>query len=306
VTPTNTGSATPTASATGTETATPTASATPTATETATPTATETATATPSATPTASETATPSATPTATESATPTATSTEIATPTVTATPTPVPLDHFQCYETHRKSINVAGVALEDQFGPSTVTIKRNKRICAPADKNGEDPDADEHVGHLNFYTAKQTSPKTVKHKGVVVTNQFGLLVVTVGKTDRVLVPTAKSLTGYPDPFPPILDHFKCYKVAGATFRQPGLNVETQFGPITVDIKKPTHLCAPADKNGEDPTAPSHPDHLMCYQIRGPRPDTQPTVFTNDQFGPDTHTFYGPREICVPSTVMVP
>jgi hypothetical protein len=44
----------------------------------------------------------------------------------------------------------------------------------------------------------------------------------------------------------------------------------------------------------------------MCYQIRGPRPETQPTIFTADQFGPDTYTFYGPRDLCVPSEVMVP
>jgi hypothetical protein len=218
----------------------------------------------------------------------------------------PPPLDHFHCYETHRKSIDVAGVGLEDQFGPSTVTVKRNKRICAPADKNGEDPAAVDAEGHLVFYTIKQTTPRTVKRKGVAVLNQFGTLVVTVGKADRLLVPTAKSLSAYPDPLATPLDHFKCYKVGSAKFRASGLTVETQFGPLVVDIKKPTHLCAPASKNGEDPTAPSHSEHLMCYQVHGPRPDVQPAIFTNDQFGPDTYTFFGPRDLCVPSDVVVP
>ena len=96
-TPTATATATPTETPTATETATPTA--TPTATETATPTAVPTATetATPTAVPTATETATPTAVPTATETATPTAapTATETATPTAapTATETATPTE---------------------------------------------------------------------------------------------------------------------------------------------------------------------------------------------------------------------
>jgi hypothetical protein len=197
-------------------------------------------------------------------------------------------------------------VVLEDQFGPSTVTLKRNKRICAPADKNGEDPTAATDEGHLVSYTLKQTAPKHDKIKGIVVTNQFGTLVVTLGKADRALIPTAKSLVGYPGALGVPLDHFKCYKVAAAKFRTTGLAITTQFGPITLDIKKPLHLCAPASKNGENPSAPGHPDHLMCYQVRGPRPGIQPTIFTNDQFGPDSYTFYGPRDLCVPSEIQVP
>ncbi len=307
-TPTTTATATATPTVTPTQAATPTQTATPTATPTHTPDATPTVTATPAPTETASPTSGATGTPTLT--ATPTATDAVTPSPppsaTPTASPSPAPLDHFQCYETHRKAINLAGVSAEDRFGPSTITVKRHKRICAPANKNGEDPDAVNHPGHLNFYTIKQTTPKTVKIKGVVVTNQFGVLVVTVGKADRLLVPTAKSLVGYPGPLLTPLDHFKCYKVGNAKFRRPGISIETQFGAITVDIKKPTHLCAPVNKNGEDPTAPSHPEHLLCYKVSGPRPDTQPVVFTNDQFGPDSYTFYGPRELCVPSEVAVP
>jgi len=44
----------------------------------------------------------------------------------------------------------------------------------------------------------------------------------------------------------------------------------------------------------------------MCYQVYGSRPTTQPTIFTNDQFGPDSYTFYGPRDLCVPSEVTIP
>ena len=184
--------------------------------------------------------------------------------------------------------------------------MKRNKRICAPADKNGEDPDAVTDNGHLVSYTLKQTAPKEKKVRGVTVTNQFGDLELTVGKADRMLIPTAKSLTGNPGPLGILLDHFKCYKVSQAKFRRMGIGIETQFGPIIIDIKKPLHFCVPASKNGEDPTAPSHTEYLMCYQVRGPRPDVQPSIFTNDQFGPDSYTFFGPRDMCVPSSAIFP
>ncbi len=259
----------------------------------------------PTATPTPTATATP--TTTATTTATPTETATPTTTATTTATPTPPPPDHFQCFEIHRAPRNEPGVSLVDQFGASTVTIKRAKRICAPASKNGENPDAVTDLGHLTSYTIKQTSPRfSGALKGVTVTNQFGSLVLNVGKADRLLVPTAKGIGGTPIPLVDPLDHFKCYRVSGAKFRQAGIGVETQFGQLTVDIKKPLHLCAPANKNGENPGADAHPDHYLCYQVRGPRPVTQPTINTDNQFGPDSFTFFGPRELCVPSTKQLP
>lgn len=237
-------------------------------------------------------------TPTSTSTATPTPTPT--ATPTVTATPTYPPVQHYQCYETHRKAANLSGVAVEDAFGPSTVTVKRQKRICAPSDKNGEAPDAPTDPRHLAYYTIKQTTPWS-KQRGVEVTNQFGDFAVNVGKPDRMLVPTSKSLVTTPDPLDLPLDHFKCYRLSGAKFRRNGIAIETQFGALTVDVKRPLHLCAPASKNGEDPTAPSHSDYLMCFQVSGQRPTTQPTIYTNDQFGPDSYGFFGTRDFCVPS-----
>ena len=223
-------------------------------------------------------------------------------TPTVTATPT---FDHFQCYETHRSSINLPGVSVADQFGPSTVTLKRNKRLCAPADKNGEDPTAPSHPGHHTFYTIKQTTPKFAKVRGVTLSNQFGTFVFDVTKPDRLLVPTAKSLTGIPPSLGVPMNHFKCYRVAGVKFRAFGLQIEDQFGSLTVDIKKPTHLCVAANKNNEgvvDATS-----HLMCYQDRiasGAVMHPQPAqIFTNNQFGTDVYPIFGPRDFCVPSTI---
>ncbi len=60
----------------------------------------------------------------------------------------------------------------EDEFGPSTVTVERNKRICAPADNDGEVPTAVTDAGHFVFYTLKQTTQRTIKVKAVTVNNQ--------------------------------------------------------------------------------------------------------------------------------------
>ena len=210
------------------------------------------------------------------------------------------PTDHFQCYETHRPSLDRTGISLTDQFGASTVTIKRAKRICAPANKNGEDATAPYHAAHLTSYTIKQTSPRFARVRNVTVTDQFGSLVLDIVKPDRLLVPTSKSLTQTPPALTDPLDHFKCYRVQGTRFRRAEIPVETQFGSVTVDIKRPLHLCAPVDKNGEgvrDPIA-----HLMCYRVCGPAATVRPEVFTRNQIQSDAFLVYGVRELCVPAS----
>ncbi len=267
-------------------------------------------TATPNApTPTATTTATPTVAATAT-AATPTPTgpvATRTPTPTVTATPNP-DLNHFICYEIHTPALNRPGVSLLDQFGPSTITVKRAKRICLPADKNDEDPIALGQPETLTSYTLKQTSPKFARVKGVTVTNQFGSVTFDVFKPDRMFVPTSKSLAGIPAPPTfPALDHFKCYKIAFAKTRVPAVKIDDQFGSITVDVKKPLHVCVAADKNGEG--IPSPGQVAMCYQVRTtsgtppPQKHLPNTLYINEQFGSYALEVFGPRELCVPSTL---
>ncbi len=214
------------------------------------------------------------------------------------------PLGHFQCYEIHRPSFDRAGVSLADALGPGTVTIKRAKRICAPADKNGEDPTAPLAPEHFTYYTLKQTSP-FVKVKGVVVDNQFGPQRVTLTKPDRMLVPTAKSVAGPPAPLVRAIDHYKCYKVSGAKLKRAGIAVTDQFGSIVVDVKTPLHLCLPAIKDDEGPLV-DPASALMCYKVNGLPPPVRPLLYTLNQFGPDVCDFFGPRDFCVPSTVTLP
>jgi hypothetical protein len=211
------------------------------------------------------------------------------------------PPRRYQCYEIHRPVMNLAGVSLVDLIGASTVTIKRPKRICAPADVDGRDPQAPLDPSHLTYYTLRQTSPFS-KAKAVV-TNDLGTHQVTIAKPDRLLVPTAKSVTAPPGPSAAVVDHYKCYRVMTAKKRANDLVITDQFGSITVDVKKPLHLCLAASKNGEPVPDPSA--SLMCYQVRGtPPPTAPPLVYTDNQFGADQFRFYGPRDLCFPSTVV--
>ena len=70
-------------------------------------------------------------------------------------------------------------------------------------------------------------------------------------------------------------------------------------------VKKPRSLCNPVDKNGEDPTAPTHTDHLMCYQVKQVKTDLKflkvAGVFVNNQFGPEQLDVKKPSELCVPA-----
>jgi hypothetical protein len=306
-TPTATETATPTPTPTATETATPTP--TPTATETATPTPTETATPTPTetATPTPTETATSTATVTATTTATPTVTATPTFTqsPTPTTTATPSGDRHYQCYEIHQGPANPIAAAVTDIFGASNVTVRRGKRICTPASKNDEDPAAVSAVDHLKGYEMNQ-STRFEPVKGLAVANQFGTLAINLARPDFLMVPTAKSLITTPPLLPPLVDHYKCYTIARAKFRASGIKIDDQFGTLNLDIKRPVRFCAAADKNGEGVLDPD--THLLCYQVRpvtgSPRFKGPSSIFTNNQFGTGIHRVYGPRELCVPSTII--
>ena len=245
-------------------------------------------------------------------------TATMTPTPTPTATATPEPLDHFSCYKAGASKgsvkfggiANPPGVSLVDGFGTATVAVRKPIALCAPTNKLGEDPTAPLHVEHLKGYqikAAKQPLPTNIK-----VIDQFNPagLFVDAKKPSHLLVPSAKSLSATP-PTPALFetDHFECYKVvttkgAAKFVAVPGVTLEDQFGLFTAVVKKPRYLCTPVNKNGEDPTAPSHLAHLMCYQVKQtsqPKFAKRIGVFVNNQFGPETLDVKTPTELCVPA-----
>ena len=152
-------------------------------------------------------------------------------------------------------------------------------------------------------------SGPNVKMPNQTVVNQFGTIKLDIVKPDILMVPTLKTLAlpgPTPPPTDPNVDHFQCYKVkrskGSPKFQKIlGVTVQDQFGTETLDLLKPIRLCAPANKRNEDPTAPSHPFHLLCYKTKNSAFGTVQT-FTNNQFGPAQPLLIHRRELCVPST----
>ena len=185
--------------------------------------------------------------------------------------------------------------------------MRQAKRLCAPANKNDEDPTAPNDPAHLTAYTIEQTSPHFEAHRDIQVVPDnplFDPLTIDLIRPERLLVPTAKNVgTQIPPPLAAPIDHYKCYRVRGTRTRVRGVSVETQFGPVTVDIKRPLHLCTPVDKNGEGIVDSVR--HLMCYKVRAV-PQRPLTVSTNNQFEKETFQIFGLRELCVPAFKSAP
>ncbi len=188
-------------------------------------------------------------------------------------------------------------VTAQDQFGTLSLPLRFPHRLCAPANKNNEgisDP-----TEHLTGYVTRATFAKRVNQ---TVVDQFGTLQLDVTRPSLFMVPSAKN--GVPLA-PPPGDHFTCYKVrpsrGAAKFARRTVTVVDQFQSVTETLFKPSLLCAPASKNNEDPTAPQHPDHLLCYRAKSATPfGTIPVSITN-QFGADQLTVIARRELCVPA-----
>jgi hypothetical protein len=210
----------------------------------------------------------------------------------------PPPIDHFQCYEVKPSKFSTAPVTVQDQFGTLTGDIRFPHRLCNPTDKNNEgiiDP-TDHLVGYSTRYS------RFIKQRNQMLVDQFGTLFLDVTRPDLLMLPSSKD--GVPQ-LPP-LDHFQCYKVKRSKgtpkFVKRTVTITNQFEPpITILVTKPFRLCAPANKNGEDPTAPLHPDHLTCYKTRGPRFNGSSHTISNQFEVDDVLQVIHRRELCVPS-----
>ncbi len=222
--------------------------------------------------------------------------------------------DHFTCYSTGTTSqtprfVDVEGVGVVDAFRSSTVEVKKPKFFCAPTNKNNEDPTAPSHPDHLTDFKVKPTV-KFTPVLGQHLLDQFGTLTLDVKKPATLQVPSEKSTSATPPtPAVPGVDHFQCYgvRVSSGTAKfvtVPGVTIQDQFGSMTVDVKKPTRLCAPADKNNEAPGAETHADHLLCYKVKQtslPKFVKVVGLFVNHQFGPQRLDAKKPKELCVPA-----
>jgi hypothetical protein len=209
------------------------------------------------------------------------------------------PTDHFQCYEVKPGTFSAPAITVEDQFGPANETLRFPHRLCVPANKNSTgivDP-----TQHLTGYVPR-VGTTFVRRKNLTVQDQFGTWKLDATKPDLTLVPTAKN--GVPLP-PDTIDHYQCYRVkrsAGAAkFTPRTATMDDQLESVTITLKRPFRLCAPTDKNHEDPTAPFHPDHLLCYKTASSPRFGSASVSLDNQFGPDQATLIHRRELCVPA-----
>ena len=221
---------------------------------------------------------------------------------------TPPPL-HFELLRDRERRHPAGGVTLQDRFGTTTASVVEAKRLCAPTNKNNEDPSASAAPDHLVAYRMTATGGSFLKPKDLKVSNQFGPLSVDIVSPALLMTPTAKSLT--PPPPPPLaaasLSHFQCYKIdnvknASAT-GDAGRSVRS--APPSLDKRGPFHLCVPVNKNGEDPDGAGQPQRARVPDDaqRSPAvPDK--TVFLTNQFGPLVAKFTQYDELCVPSVIL--
>ena len=195
-------------------------------------------------------------------------------------------------------------VTEQDRFGPQSLTLRFPHRLCAPASKNGEKVIDD--VQHLVGYETR-TTPFT-KVTNLSVGNQFGTTRIDLTRRDVLMVPSAKSLVGPPPPLqPPTIDHFQCYRAkrarGGPKFPKTNVSIVDQFETANITLVRPYRLCVPTNKNGEDPTAPNHPELLLCYRSKSSSPVGTIEAHVNNQFGLDDLTLIHRRELCVPSVL---
>lgn len=213
----------------------------------------------------------------------------------------------------------IPDVFLSDQFEDTVVTLTAVNALCNPANKGGEGiPDAAVHLKDYRPVGSKEwESPKHTPRPNLTVRNRFGEIMVDTVRPDGLLVPSATSAAGPVDP----LDTFEhpadsqiCYSIklsrgANRFTTISRVAVTDEFNrPRLLDVKKPTRLCNPVDR---DFWGILNPDlHLMCYQVS---PSSGQAKFTpsagihvNNDYGPELLDVTGEDELCVESTLALP
>jgi glucose/arabinose dehydrogenase len=191
---------------------------------------------------------------------------------------------------------------LHDQLTTQTCGILKELGVYNPATKNGAAPQRNVHF--VSYQTKCPVFTATTK----TFFDQFfpaGVPVMLL-KPSVLLVPSGKALS--PAPTPPVppagTNHYLCYKAKGPKLAFTA-TVTDQFTPsVVVTLKKITQVCAPADKNGEDPGAVADANHYVCYQAKLPTgvKHVKTKVRTNNaNFGANSLESKALLELCVPA-----
>ncbi len=230
----------------------------------------------------------------------------------------PPALDVFTCYRamTTRGTLRFApidDVGFADPWGAGLAHLRKPRSLCFPTDLGGADPEAPLHPDKLEGYMLRLTDvvPSAEPRSSIEVTNALGTLRLDLLRPDAALVPTAVDLDAPPAaPVPPGPGRFACYKVK-ATRGTPrfvpvtGVTVRDQLGTLTVQLRRPSRICAPLDLAGDDPGAPARDERLLCYQARvvsgTPRFARRSGLFASNAFGSERLDATQLAEVCVPS-----
>jgi hypothetical protein len=228
-------------------------------------------------------------------------------------------LDPFLCYKTRRNAagekFQARSVALANAFEEATFDARKPGLFCNPADVEGAAAgNSDDHLEGYRLRRAKG-EPAHAKVSQLETLDRFGSLELRTVKEKSLLVPSAKSLLGpVASPGASAIEHFACYavrSVKGADKFPKGVQAQAvdHFGqPKTYQLKKPTRLCVPSDKNGEG--LDDDRFHLLCYRARRargePKHDSVKAIHVANQFGAEILDSRREDELCVAALVNAP
>ncbi len=193
-----------------------------------------------------------------------------------------------------------SGSSCENDLSPCTRDVCDGAGTCT----HTPDPSCD----HFTCYRASPVagSPAFTPVSATLV-DQFGSRAVGVTRPQFLCAPTDKLNEDPTAPMHP--DHLKSYQIKPAVKATLPANqvVANQFGTITVNPKKPTHLMVPTAKSLiSDPPAPTNPavDHFECYQVKLAKGTPKFVPISNvtlvDQFGSMTVAVRKPKRLCTP------
>lgn len=221
------------------------------------------------------------------------------------AAPSRAQVDRYLCYSaTSAAPFPPDTRTLTDALAPATTfALRRVVGLCNPADTGTGMLHPNDHEVAYRVRAAKGSPP--FGKRTATVLDELGAHALQVQRPDSLLVPSSKVLgSGGAPPFAGTIRHYTCYRARQSGFVPPGagVGVGDQFRNATYQIRRPVKLCMPADKNGEDPSAPADPGVLVCYRLRGPK-FSRTAVSTNNQIRPESLDVLRARELCVPGAI---
>ncbi len=202
--------------------------------------------------------------------------------------------------------------SLEDPFGFSMVDVRGVALLCS-ATTSSAAPDV--HQVSYKAGLSKDTQQVAFERSDHILYDQFGAHPLSLIKPDGVRAPSAMAHGGGGTPMVDTsgVDHFQCYKAAPSRGAEkfippPPFVVEDGLSEKTISISKIGKVCAPANVNGDDPSAPGHLGHLVCYRARLESGAVGGIVsIDNESFGDEVLELKSLTEFCVPALMdMVP